>query len=156
MARGLDYVGELPADYGGVSYPLLSPIDDMVFVSWARSVVNARPGDVTGRRLRAVPLDWFYQDDPPLASGPKLIIKVPGRTAGVHNTYEIPSDFYQGRFYCHSRDLARRLKSPVGRLNQGMYGPLHQMITALGWTPSYDRKHLKESQNPRLVVTIER
>ena len=156
MARGLDYVGELPADYGGVSYPMLSPVDEMVFVSWARSVVNAGPGDVTGRRLRAVPLEWFYQDDPPLPSGPKVIINVPSRRAGTHTAYEIPSDFYQGRFYGHSRDLARHLKSPLGRLNQSMYGPLHQVITALGWTPRYDRSHLDDSQDPRLVVTVER
>ena len=101
-------------------------------------------------------VEWFYQDDPPLPSGPKLIIKVPSRGPGIHSTHEIPSDLYQGRFYCHSRDLARHLKSSVGRLNQDMYGPLHQMITALGWTPRYDRNHLDDSQDPRLVVTVEK
>jgi hypothetical protein len=134
---------------------MLSPIEDKVFVSWGRSVVNARPGDVTGRRLRALPLEWFYQDEPPLPPGPRVIIKAPARTAGRYITYEIPSDFYQGRFYCHSRDLALRLKSPVGRLNQSMYGPLHQMITALGWTPRYDCDRVDDSQDPRLVVMVE-
>ena len=77
MGRGFDYVGVLPEDYGGVSYPTLDVVDDTVFLFWYKTIVNPREGDVMGRRMRVLPLSWFYEDEPPLATGPKLILKVP-------------------------------------------------------------------------------
>ena len=153
MARGFDYVGVLPADYGGVSYPTLAVADDTVFVWWGRSVVKVRKGDVTGRRLRVLPLSWFYEDEKPLPPGPKLTLKVPANDgAGNWNSFEIPSDYYNGRFYVNLRDLAVYLKSPVGRLGYNMYAPLNQVVTCLGWIPAYDRTKLEEADNPRLIV----
>ena len=152
MARGFDYVGVLPADYGGVSYPTVSVVDDTVFIVYSRSVVRARPGDVAGRRLRVLPLDWFYADEPPLPPGPRLVLQVPTDGGGM-NTYDIPATYYAGRFYCHLSDLAGSLKSPVGRLGHDMFAPLHQVITCLGWTPAYDRSHIEDAEDPRLVVT---
>lgn len=154
MARGFDYVGVLPDDYGGVSYPTVAVADDTVFVFWGRSVVRPRKGDVTGRRMRVLPLSWFYEDDKPLPPGPKLILKVPANDgAGNWNSFEIASDYYDGRFFVDLKDLAVRLKSPVGRLGYNMYAPLNQVITCLGWTPAYDRSKLEEGDDPRLIVT---
>jgi hypothetical protein len=152
MTRGLDYVGVLPEDYGGVDYATISAIDDSVFLFWQRSVVNRRPGDVIGNRLRVLPLSWFYADETYPASEPKLVLRVP--SGASHREYEIAARFHEDRFFCHSRDVGRYLKSPVGRLDRNMYAPLHQVITMLGWTPSYDRTQLKDAANPRLIVTV--
>ena len=152
MARGLDYVGILPADFGHVSYPTVEVVDETVFLFWSRTVVQPRSGDVTGRRLWVLPLSWFYTEEPPLPPGPKLILRVPAGDGKSWNSFEIPADWYEGRHYCNSRDLETYLKSPVGRLGFDMYAPLHQIITCLGWTPHYDRTHLKDKESPRLVV----
>jgi hypothetical protein len=115
MARGFDYVGVLPSDYGGVSYPTLAVADDTVFVFWGRSVVKLRKGDVAGRRMRVLPLSWFYEDEKPLPPGPKLVLQVPANdSAGNFNSYDISSDYYDGRFFVNLEDLAVHLKSPVG------------------------------------------
>ena len=107
---------------------------------------------MTGNRLRRVPVSWFYQDEPAPAPGPRLILRVAYASGVVE--HEVPSRFHQDRFYCHSSDLARYLKSSVGRLDKNMFAPLHQVITMLGWSPAYDRSHLKDTTDPRLVVTV--
>ena len=152
MARGLDYVGVLPEDYGGVDYATISSIDDSVFLFWQRSLVNRRPGDVIGNRLRVLPLSWFYADESDPTPDPKLVLRVP--SGASHREYEIAGRFSDDRFFCHSRDVMRYLKSPVGRLDRNIVCSLHQVITMLGWTPSYDRTQLKDASNPRLIVTV--
>ncbi len=151
MARGFDYVGVLPEDYGGVDYATFSSIDETVFLYFQRSVVNARPGDVTGGRLRTLPVSWFYGEEPEPAQPPKLIVRVPSGSG--YREYEIPAAHHEDRFFCSSSEVSRYLKSPVGRLDKGMYAPVHQVITMLGWTPSYDRSHVSDPVNPRLIVT---
>ena len=79
MGRGLDYVGELPEDFGHVGYPTLEIIDETVFVCWSRSVVRPRQGDVTGKRMRVLPLSWFYEDEEPLPPGPEAGAEGSGR-----------------------------------------------------------------------------
>ena len=153
MGRGLDYVGELPEDFGHVGYPTLEIIDETVFVCWSRSVVRPRQGDVTGKRMRVLPLSWFYEDEEPLPPGPKLVLKVPaGGADSSWNTFEIPSDYYEQRFYVRSKELEPYLKSPIGRLDYGIYAPLHQVITCLGWEPVYDRGKLEDADDPRMVA----
>ena len=152
MARGLDYVGVLPEDYGGVSYPTLDVVDNTVFVFWSRGVVNRRPGDVVGRRMWVVPLSWFYEEEADLPKGPRLLVKVPAGDAAQWNTFEIPADFYDGRHYCRSDDLTTHLKSPLGRLGQNIYGPAHQVITCLGWKPQYDNSQMDNEEDPQLTV----
>lgn len=152
MARGLDYVGVLPEDYGGVDYPTFSVVDDTVILFFQRSMVNRRPGDVSGNRLRILPLSWFYGEEPAAEPGPKLVFRIP--EGNGYREHDIPARFWEDRFYCHSNDIGRYLKSPIGRLDKNIYAPLHQVVTMLGWTPSYDRTHLKDASNPRLVVTV--
>ena len=154
LARGLDYVGVLPQDYGGVTYPTVSVADDTVFVVYSRMVVNRRPGDAVGKRLRVLPLSWFYQDEPPPLPSPALFLRVPVASApGKWNVFPIPARYHDGRFFCHLKDLQSHLKSPAGRLGFNMYAPLHQVITALGWTPRYDRSKLDDADNPSMTVT---
>jgi hypothetical protein len=152
MARGLDYVGVLPEDYGAVDYATFSSIDDTVFLYLSRTVVNRRAGDVVGARLRVLPVSWFYGEQPLPANGPKLVLRVP--IASGHQEHEIPARFYEDRFFCHSRDVSRYLKSPIGRIDRNMYAPVHQVVTMLGWTPSYDRTLLEDPTDPRLIVTL--
>ena len=152
MARGLDYVGVLPEDYGGVSYPTLEVVDNTVFVFWSRNVVNRRPGDVVGRRMWVAPLSWFYEEEPELPQGPRLLVKVPAGNGAQWNTFEISTDFYGGRHYCRSADLTTHLTSPMGRLGPDIYGPAHQVITCLGWNPHYDTSQLEDKKDPQLTV----
>jgi len=153
MTRGLDYVGVMPDDYGVVHYPVVEIIDDTVFLFWTRVLVAApRSDDVTGRRLWAVPLSWFYQDEPPLPPGPKLVLKVLAGDGKTWNVVSLPAQFYEGRCYVHLDDLAVYLKSPIGRLGYNMFAPLHQVITCLGWTPRYDYSRLKDEKDPQLLV----
>jgi hypothetical protein len=152
MARGFDYVGVLPEDYGAVGYPTVEFAADTVLVFWHRQAVQARPGDVTGRRMWSAPLGWFYEDEPPLPAAPKLELRVPAGDGKSWNRAVIPADFYENRFYCRLSDLAAHLKSPVGRLGHDMYAPLHQVITCLGWRPHYDRSRLRDTQQPQMVV----
>ncbi|MFH0962921.1 MAG: sialidase family protein [Planctomycetota bacterium] len=155
MTRGLDYVGVLPDDYGSVSYATVSVVGDTAFVIWDRTVVRRRPGDVAGRRLRVLPLSWFYGEEPELTGpAPKLYLKVSAHDAKeTVNTFEIPAQYYDGRFYVHLADLAKYLKSPIGRLGYNMFAPLHQVITCLGWNPLYDTGHLDDAENPSMTVT---
>ena len=153
MARGLDYVGILPTDFGSVSYPSISIVDETVFLFFYRIVVQPRPGDVTGRRLRVLPLSWFYGEEPPLPPGPRLVLRVPAGD-GLHwNRHQVPSRFHKGRFLVDSRDVATFLKSPAGRLRANFSAPLHQVITCLGWIPEYDRSHLEDADDPCLIVS---
>lgn len=152
MARGLDYVGVLPLDYGGVDYATLSFVDDTVFLFFQRSVVNRRPGDVTGSRLRVMPVSWFYSEEPVPVPGLELVLRVPN--GNRHQDFKIEARFHEDRFFCHSREVGRYLRGSVGRLDKNLYGPVHQIITMLGWTPVYDRTRLKDSANPRLIVTV--
>lgn len=154
MARGLDYVGVLPEDYGGVDYATFSSIDDTVLLYFQRSVVNRRPGDTVGGRLRVLPVSWFYGEEPAPAKGPQVLLRV--LSGAGHQEYEIESRFHEDRFFCHSNDLGRYLKSPIGRIDRNIYAPLNQVITMLGWTASFDRTHLKDPSNPRLIVTASR
>gem|GEM_PF-6125269 len=153
MVRGLDYVGILPEDFGSVSYPSISVVDDSVFVFFYRILVRPRPGDVTGRRLRVLPLSWFYGEEPELPAGPRLIVRVPAAGGRYWNRYDVPARFHEGRFIVDSRDLETFLKSPVGRLGAHFRAPLHQLITCLGWVPEYDREHLDDAEDPRLIVS---
>ena len=152
MARGLDYVGVLPADYGAVSYPTVEIVDDTVFLFWSRNVVNRREGDVVGRRLWIVPLSWFYQEEAALPKGPRLVVTVPAGDGKSWNTIEVPAEFYEGRHYCNSKHLQTHLKSPAGRLGYNIYAPASQVITCLGWKPHYDRSHLDDAQDPHLTI----
>lgn len=152
MARGLDYVGVLPEDYGAVDYPTVEIVDDTVFLFWERTVVVPRSGDVTGRRLWVVPLGWFYEDEPSLAPGPELVLEFPAGDGKNWNRAAIPAQFYEGRHFVHLADLAVHLKSPVGRLGYDMFGPLHQVITCLGWMPQYDFSRLNDPKGPQVVV----
>ena len=152
LARGLDYVGVLPDDFGSVGYPTLEVVDDTVFVFWSRTIVNRRPGDVVGRRMWVAPLSWFYEEESVLAQGPALVVKVPAGDGAQWNTFEIPAQYYEGRHYCKSSDLDTYLKSPLGRLGQGIYGPAHQVISCLGWQPHDDNSRLQDSEKPQLTV----
>ncbi|MBM3788247.1 MAG: exo-alpha-sialidase [Acidobacteria bacterium] len=152
MARGLDYVGVLPEDYGGVDYATLAFVEESVFVYFKRTVVNVRPGDVTGARLRKLPLSWFYGDEPPAAEAPGLVLRVPA--GDRFRDVEIEARYHEDRFFCHSRDVERHLRASVGRLEKNLFGPLHQIVTMLGWSASYDRSHMKDASNPRLIVTV--
>ena len=42
----------------------------------------------------------------------------------------------------------------AARPNPTRATPVHQVITMLGWDPSYDRTHLNDPANPRLIVTV--
>jgi len=152
MVRALDYVGVLPDDYGAVDYPTVEIVEETAFVFWYRSVVRPRPGDVTGRRLWVVPLGWFYQDEPPLPAGPRLLLKAPIGDGKSFNTVEIPAQFFEGRFYTRLSDLANHLPSPVGRLGYDLRAPVDQVITCLGWRAHYDRSHLEDRDDPRMIV----
>ncbi|MFH0963220.1 MAG: hypothetical protein V2A58_04315, partial [Planctomycetota bacterium] len=126
---------------------------DTVFVFWGRNVVKPRKGDVTGRRMRVLPLSWFYEEDQPLPPGPRLVLQVPANDgAGNWNTFDVPSDYYDGRWFVNLDDLAVYLKSPVGRLGFNMYAPLNQVVTCLGWTPAYDQSKLADPGDPRMIV----
>ncbi len=155
MARGLDYVGVLPDDYGSVSYPSVSVVDDTVYLTWDKGVVKPRPGDVYGRRMRALPLSWFYQEDAPLPpSTAKLLLQISaGDSKDTLNTWEIPSQFFEGRFYCKLSDLAVYLKSPVGRLGYDMFAPVEQVVSCLGWIATFDRSKIDDPQNPSMTMT---
>jgi hypothetical protein len=136
LARGLDFVGVLPADYGGVDYPTINVLGDHVLLCWDRSVVARRPGDVVGRRMRGLPLSWFYEEEPHLPPGPGLMVDT-----GRGEAARVPADFYEGRFYCRLSDIEKYLKSAVGRLDRDMYAPVEQVVTALGWTARYEPRN---------------
>jgi len=123
-----------------------------VFLFFQRSVVNRRPGDVTGSRLRVMPVSWFYSEEPVPVPGLELVLRVPN--GNRHQDFKIEARFHEDRFFCHSREVGRYLRGSVGRLDKNLYGPVHQIITMLGWTPVYDRTRLKDSANPRLIVTV--
>jgi hypothetical protein len=154
MARGLDYVGVVPEDYGAAHYPNLEIVDDTVFLTWYRHVINPRKGDIHGRRLRVLPLTWFYQDEPAPPPSPKLFVRVPAGNGSKWNTFQVSARYHDGRLYCHSGDLAGYLKSPAGRLQRNIYAPLHQVVTCLGWTARYDFSHVKDAKEPRILVTV--
>lgn len=153
MSRSLDYVGELPDDYGGVDYPSLDIIDDTVFLTYTRAQVTPKPGDVTGKLLRVVPLSWFYGEEPAPPASPRLLLKMPAEHGEGFVYREIPARYFNGRFYCHLQDVARYLKSPVGRLGVNMYAPINQVITCLGWKLVYDDSQMKDPKDPRMIVT---
>jgi len=152
MARGLDYVGIMPDDFGSVSYSCLSVVDDQVFIFYSRVVVRPRSGDVAGRRMRVLPLSWFYQEQPPLKPGPRLVIQTPSADGRNWNTHDVPSIYDNGRFHINSKDVQTFLKSSMGRLGANIQAPLHQVITCLGWKPGYDRSHMDDADDPRLLV----
>jgi len=152
LARALDFVGTLPPDYGGVDYPAINVVGDQVLLSWERSVVRRRPNDVVGRRMRVLPLSWFYQNEPPLAPGPRLLLSTLDETGKPAQSHEIPSVFYQGRFYCHLSDVAKYLKSPLGRLERDFCAPIEQVVTCLGWSPRLDTRKLNDPHGPHLLV----
>jgi hypothetical protein len=157
LIRALDYVGVLPDDFGSISYPSIHVVGETVFVTASRSQHDPSSKKWnSGRVMYRLPLDWFYQEEPALTQGPKLLLRVPATDLdGEWVAHQIPADHYQGRFLCNSRDLAKVLKSPVGRLNLNLYGPVEQLITCLGWTATFDRDHLKDPQNPRMIVTAQ-
>ncbi|MBM3891097.1 MAG: hypothetical protein FJ388_18445 [Verrucomicrobia bacterium] len=113
--------------------------------------MKARPGDVTGLRLRVLPLSWFYEDDPPCRPSkptPKLIVGLKGKRGA-----EVPSLFCDDRFFVKLSDIARVLKQKV---EQDMFAPIHQTLTFLGYPPTYDLRRAKDGASPRVVVTVER
>jgi hypothetical protein len=154
MARGLDYVGVVPDDYGAVHYPNLEIHDDTVFLTWYRHVINPRKGDIHGRRLRVLPLTWFYQDEPASPPAPRLLVRVPVGDGSKWHTIQVHARYHDGRFYCRSGALAAHLKSAVGQRQRSFYAPLDQVVTCLGWTAGYDFRHVKDAKDPRLIVTV--
>ncbi len=156
MARGFDFVGVLPSDYGAVTYPTFEIVDDNVFVFWDRTVVDRRKEDVVGRRMKVFPLFFFYENEPEKKStNVKVLLEMRKSGQTKQEAIEIPSKFYRGKIFCSSKDLEKHLKSPIGSLEKYIYAPLHQVITFLGWTPHYDCSDVKDPRDPRLVVTVE-
>jgi hypothetical protein len=136
LARGLDFVGAVPADYGSVDYPTINVIGERVVLCWDRRVVARRPDDVVGRRMRVLPLSWFYEDEQQLPARSKLMIAV----SASGTPHQIPADLWDGRYYCRLSDAGRYLKSAVGRLERDMYAPVEQVLSALGWSARYERR----------------
>jgi hypothetical protein len=151
LARGLDFVGVLPADYGSVDYPVINVMGSDVLLSWDRNVLVRRPGDIVGRRMRVLPVSWFYTDESPLPRGPKLLLTVDAGK-GTDIRHEVPANFYEGRYFCRLSDVAKYVKSPVGRLERDLYAPVEQVVTCLGWSARYDAGHLNDARDAYMLV----
>ncbi|MFH0965881.1 MAG: sialidase family protein [Planctomycetota bacterium] len=148
MARAFKYVGDLPDDYGAVDYPDIGFWKDQIIITWGRACRNPRPGDVQGLRMRVTPVEWFYQDEPPLEApkpAPRLMLVRGTRTA------EIPGVFCDDRFFVKLSDVAAFTGDPI---EADMFAPVNQALTFLGYKPSYDDTRLKDPDHPRLVATI--
>lgn len=70
MARALDWVGEVPDDWGHLDYPNIGFYEDKVVVSWTRAVPEPLSGQAQGARLLISPVSWFYEDEKPYESPP--------------------------------------------------------------------------------------
>ena len=82
MARAIDWVGEVPDDWGHLDYPNIGFAEDNVVVSWTRAVPRPLPGQAQGARLLVAPVSWFYEDEEPYESppnSPRLIVGDSGR-----------------------------------------------------------------------------
>lgn len=51
-------------------------------------------------------------------------------------------------------DVAQHIKCTIGRLSDDMYAPAHQVITALGWSASYNDRYLQDPKDPRMIATL--
>jgi len=149
MARAFKFLGVLPDDFGNVHYPNIGFRGDKVILAWRRNVVKARPGDVSGPRLRVLPLSWFYEDEPPFkppTPTPKLILASDGKDGAT-----VPSLYCDERFFVRLSDVARVLGR---KIEQDMFAPVHQVLTYLGYRATYDLTHRKDSTNPRVVASV--
>lgn len=150
VTRALKYVGELPDDFGHVDYPNFTFDGDNVLLLWIRSVVKPRPADITGFRIRVLPLSWFYQDDPPYKPPkptPKLVIAQKDKEGST-----VPSLYCDERFFVKLSDVARVLRRTV---KQDSRAPVHQALTCLGYRVTYDLRHQKDPKNPRVLAIVE-
>jgi len=168
LARAFRYVGVLPDDYGNVDYPNIGFHGDHVILLWERNLVKPRAGDVTGGRMRVLPLSWFYEDDPPYeppTPAPKLFLRLKeeegpslhlkrrkGPTLNEPKGTEVPSLYCDERFFVRLSDVARVLHR---KIEQDMFAPVHQVLTYLGYQVTYNLKHWQDETNPRLLVTVE-
>lgn len=80
----------------------------------------------------------------PRQPAPKLIVGLVGRK-GV----EVPSLYCDERFFVKMSDVAKTLHTKISR---DIYSTVHQVVTCLGYRPVYDRTHLNDPVNPRMVV----
>ena len=136
MARAIDFVGEIPGDWGHLDYPNIGFLGDRVVVSWNSTV--------SGPRLLIAPASWFYQNDKPYqppADAPKLLV----------NGKEVPGTWIEDRFLVNLADVAEALGRQVKR---NMLATLHQAMTALAVEPVYDRSAVGDPNNPVLKVTV--
>jgi hypothetical protein len=153
MVRALDYIGILPREYGSVDYPTFEIVDDRVFLAWNRTQKLPPFNRPIGRRFEVFPLSFFYgKDENQRTKSPRLFLKVPGGES--YSIVEIPSKYFRGTFYCSSKHLTMYLKSPIGSMQKDVYGPLHQVISILGWMATYDDSNLSDSNDPRMIVTV--
>lgn len=146
MARALDWVGEVPDDWGHLDYPNIGFYEDKVVVSWTRAVPEPLPGQAQGARLLIAPVSWFYENEKPYESpptSPKLIV-------GNRGT-EIPALWIENRFLVNLTDVAEVLGHNVPR---NMVGTLHQILTCLKVEGIYDRSMMNDPGQPVLRVTV--
>ena len=146
MARALPWIGEVPDNWGHLDYPNIGFHEDTVILIYGRAILKPLPGKPTGWRLRVVPVEWFYQDDPPYqppTPTPSLIIGDPGA--------EVPALYIDGRFLVNLTDVARALGREV---EMNMVGTLHQALTILRVKPVYHRKGMEDTRTPVLRVTF--
>ena len=146
MARAIEWVGEVPDDWGHLDYPNIGFCQDNVAVSWTRAVPEPLPGQPQGARLLVAPVSWFYSEDKAYESpknAPKLIVGDPGT--------QVRALWLEDRFLVNLTDVAAALGRKVS-LN--MYGTLHQMLTCLKVEGVYDRSGMDDPRNPVLQVKV--
>ena len=135
--HGIEFVGEIPGDWGHLDYPNIGFVGDRVVVSWNSTV--------SGPRLLVAPASWFYQDDKPYqppADAPKLLI----------NGTELPGTWIEDRFLVNLTDVAEALGRQVKR---NMLATLHQALTALtalAVEPVYDRSAVGHQGNGQVAT----
>ena len=132
--HGIEFVGEIPGDWGHLDYPNIGFVGDRVVVSWNSTV--------SGPRLLVAPASWFYQEDKPYqppADAPKLLI----------NGTELPGTWIEDRFLVNLTDVAEALGRQVKR---NMLATLHQALTALAVEPVYDRSAVGHQGNGQVAT----
>ena len=152
MVRSLDYVGILPKCYGTVDYPSVSIVEDVVFVSWDRRYIDPRVScRHQGRRLRRVPLSFFYQDEKPSPKGPKLFLELATDGRGPAMV-ELATTYDKGTFFCSSKELGKYLKWQGGSAGKDIFGPIDQVISCMGWEADIVSRHVSDSERPPYVL----
>ncbi|HID06824.1 MAG TPA: exo-alpha-sialidase, partial [Armatimonadetes bacterium] len=150
MVRGLDFVGELPDEYGNVSYPNVAFFDDKAILMWLWQRVRPREGKV---KLRIVSVEWFYQDEklPKLSKPiPRVIIAISNGKGG-YKYASVHSEYIDGRFWVKLSDVARTIGVTI---KHDMRAPLNQCITCLGFRAKYHDEHMDDPHDPRLYAFI--